>query len=124
VRASDADIAALRALFADHERDPAAHLHEYSQANMEFHKAIIRLGGVALMVELTDTLFIHMRAVRAVTMTQDDRARRGMADHLAIIDALAARDADRAAALVREHTLRLAAHIEAHAGLPEAAPRP
>ena len=116
-RASTADIARLRALFAGHERDPAAHLHEYSQANMEFHKAIIGLGGVALMSELTDTIFIHMRAVRAVTMTQDDRARRGMADHLAIIDALAARDADLAGRLVREHTMGLAAHIEAHGGL-------
>ncbi len=115
--ATDAQIEALRALFADHERDPAAHLHEYSQANMEFHKAIIRLGGVALMTQLTDTIFIHMRAVRAVTMKQDDRARRGMADHLAIIDALSARDADRAERLVREHTLGLAAHIEAHGGL-------
>ena len=119
-RASDADIRSLRALFAGHERDPAAHLHEYSQANMEFHRAIVRLGGVPLMAELTDTLFIHMRAVRAVTMTQGDRARRGMADHLAIIDALAARDADRAAGLVREHTLGLAAHIEAHGGLLDA----
>ena len=116
-RATTADIDRLRALFAGHERDPAAHLHEYSQANMDFHKAIIGLGGVALMVELTDTIFIHMRAVRAATMKQDDRARRGMADHLAIIDALATRDADQAARLVREHTMGLAAHIEAHGGL-------
>lgn len=116
-RATDAQIAALHALFADHERDPAANLHEYSQANMEFHKAIIRLGGNALMTTMTDTIFIHMRAVRAVTMTQENRARRGMADHLAIMDALAARDPDAAARLVREHTMGLAAHIEAHGGL-------
>ena len=63
---------------------------------MEFHKAIIRLGGIALMTSLTETLFIHMRAVRAVTMTQDNRAQRSVADHRAIIAALAARDADRA----------------------------
>ena len=122
-RATDAQIESLHALFRDHEADPAAHLSEYSQANMEFHKAIIRLGGVALMTELTDTIFTHMRAVRAVTMRQDDRARRGMADHLAIMDALAARDGDRAAHLVREHTLGLAAHIEAHGGLIDAAPQ-
>lgn len=116
-RASDKEIAGLRALFADHERDPAAHLHEYSQANMAFHKAILRMGGVALMTGMTDTLFIHMRAVRAVTMGQDDRARRGMADHMAIIAALESRDADLAERLVRQHTLGLAAHIEAHGGL-------
>ncbi len=119
-QASDADIAALRSLFADHERDPAAHLHEYSQANMAFHRTILRMSGVALMTEITDTLFIHMRAVRSVTMGQDNRARRGMTDHLAIIAALQARDADRAERLVREHTLGLAAHIEAHGGVLDA----
>ena len=121
--AKDEEIARLRKLFADHEADPAAHIHEYSQANMAFHKAIIRMGGVRLMTELTDTLFVHMRAVRAVTMMQDDRARRGMADHLAIIAAFEARDADRAERLVREHTLGLAQHIETHGGLLDAAPR-
>ena len=115
-RATPAEIAGLRNLFRGHEDDPAAHLHEYSQANMAFHKEIIRLGGIELMSQLTDTIFIHMRAVRAVTMTQDDRARRGMADHLAIIAALEARDADAAERLVRQHTLGLAAHIEAHGG--------
>ncbi len=120
-RVTNDEIDGLRILFADHERDPAAHLHEYSQANMAFHKAIIRMGGIALMVEMTDTLFIHMRAVRAVTMAQDDRARRGMADHLAIIAALAARNADLAERLVREHTLGLAEHIETHGGLLDAA---
>ena len=79
---------------------------------MAFHKAIIRLGGIELMTSLTDTLFIHMRAVRAVTMTQDNRARRSVADHRAIIAALEARDADRGERLVREHTMGLAAHVE------------
>ena len=63
-------------------------------ANMEFHKAIIRMGGVELMTSLTDNLFIHMRAVRAVTMTQDNRAQRSIADHRDIIAALERRDAD------------------------------
>ena len=79
---------------------------------MEFHKAIIRMGGVELMISLTDNLFIHMRAVRAVTMTQDNRAQRSIADHRAIIAALERRDADLAERLVRAHTMGLAAHVE------------
>ena len=79
---------------------------------MAFHKAIIRMGGIELMTSLTDNLFIHMRAVRAVTMTQDNRAQRSIADHRAIIAALERRDADRAERLVREHTMGLAAHVE------------
>ncbi len=113
-RVTEADLADLRALVDRFQDDPGAQIHEYSDANMAFHRAIIRLGGVALMGTLIDGLFIHMRAVRAVTMTQDNRARRSISDHRAIIAALAARDAERAERLVREHTLGLAAHVEQH----------
>jgi DNA-binding GntR family transcriptional regulator len=112
--ATPADIAELTSLMDAFEEDPTGHLTEYSDANMEFHRAIIRLGGIGLMSTLTDSLFIHMRAVRAVTMTQDNRAQRSVGDHRAIIAALRAGDADRAGRLVRDHTMGLAAHVERH----------
>ena len=112
--ATPEEIAALTSLMDAFEEDPSGHLTEYSDANMAFHKAIIRLGGIDLMSSLTDTLFIHMRAVRAVTMTQDNRAQRSVADHRAIIAALAAGDPDRAERLVRDHTMGLAIHVERH----------
>jgi DNA-binding GntR family transcriptional regulator len=120
--ATKADLAELTGLMDNFEEDPSGHLTEYSDANMAFHKAIIRLGGITLMSSLTDTLFIHMRAVRAVTMTQDNRARRSVADHRDIIEALEARDADRAERLVREHTMGLAAHVERHGDFLDAKP--
>jgi DNA-binding GntR family transcriptional regulator len=112
--ATPADITGLTELMDAFEEDPTGHLTEYSDANMEFHKAIIRLGGIGLMSTLTDSLFIHMRAVRAVTMTQDNRAQRSVGDHRAIIAALRAGDPDRAERLVRDHTMGLAAHVERH----------
>ncbi len=108
------EIAGLTGLMDAFADDPSEHLTEYSDANMAFHRAIIRLGDIELMSSLTDNLFIHMRAVRAVTMTQDNRAQRSIADHRAIIAALQARDAERAEKLVREHTLDLAAHVQRH----------
>ena len=113
-RASDGELMELRRLVEAFQDDPTGHISEYSDANMAFHRAIIRLGGVELMSSLTDTLFIHMRAVRAVTMTQDNRAQRSIGDHRAIIGALEVRDADLASRLVREHTMGLAAHVELH----------
>jgi DNA-binding GntR family transcriptional regulator len=113
-RASKSDLRTLRELFAQFEENPSEHINEYSQANMAFHKAIIRMGGCGLMSELTDNLFIHMRAVRAVTMRQDNRARRSIVEHLNIISALEKRDPDLAERLVREHTLGLARHVELH----------
>jgi len=113
-RATEAELAELRALVDVFQEDPSEQISEYSQANMEFHKAIIRMGGCVLMSELTDSLFIHMRAVRAVTMRQDNRAERSILDHMNIISALESRDAELAERLVREHTMGLAAHVEQH----------
>ncbi len=114
LRVLPADLAELRGFVEAFQEDPASQIGEYSDANMQFHKAIIRLSGIELMAALTETLFIHMRAVRAVTMTQDNRAQRSIVDHRNIIAALADRDADRAERLVREHTMGLAAHVEIH----------
>ena len=111
---TEAELTELHALVDVFQEDPSEQISEYSQANMAFHKAIIRMGGVELMTGLTDNLFIHMRAVRAVTMTQDNRAQRSIVDHRNIIAALERHDADLAERLVREHTMGLAEHVEQH----------
>jgi DNA-binding GntR family transcriptional regulator len=113
-RATPTELTGLHSLVDVFQEDPSEQISEYSRAIMEFHKAIIRMGGVDLMTSLTENLFIHMRAVRAVTMTQDNRAQRSIVDHRNIIAALERHDADLAARLVREHTMGLAAHVETH----------
>ncbi len=112
-KASDEAIASLRKLFISFEGShPNEHMDEYSEANVAFHQAIIRLGGCKLIEEMTRNLFIHMRAIRQATIGQDNRADKSMADHLAIIEALERRETEKAEALVRRHTLDLAAHVE------------
>jgi DNA-binding GntR family transcriptional regulator len=113
-RATKDQITQLRKMFSEFEADPISRVDEYSQSNMAFHKAIIRLSGCELMTEVTENLFIHMRAVRAVTMRHNDRASRSIRDHRRIVAALERRDAELAERLVREHTLGLAAHVEKH----------
>jgi DNA-binding GntR family transcriptional regulator len=115
LNASDDDIAELRRLMdAFHDGTDGKRLEEYSDANIAFHQAIIRMSGCALLAEMTENLFIHMRAIRKVTIHQDNRAARSIVDHMAIIEALERRDPDAAARLAREHTLGLAAHVELH----------
>src|SRR3546814_8955231 len=112
-RASDDALASLRKLFTSFESShPKEHMDEYSEANVAFHQAIVRLGGCKLIEEMTKNLFIHMRAIRQATIVQDDRADRSMMDHLAIIEALEQRDTEKAEQLVRRHTVDLAAHVE------------
>jgi DNA-binding GntR family transcriptional regulator len=113
--AADTEIARLRGLMDDFEREPpAARLSAYSAANIAFHQTIVRLGRNDVIAGLTANLLVHVRAIRKVTIRQADRASRSIADHRAIIEALQARDAERAERLVREHTLGLARHVERH----------
>ena len=115
LNAPDHDIAELRRLMdAFHDGTDGDRLEEYSAANIAFHQAIIRMSGCSLLAEMTENLFIHMRAIRKVTIAQDNRAARSIVDHMAIIEALERRDADAAARLAREHTLGLAGHVERH----------
>lgn len=118
-RASERDLASLRDVFHDFEGGaPSEHMNEYSHANIRFHQTIIRLSGCAMIGEMTENLFIHIRGIRAVSMRQENRSERSLQEHRAIIDALVARDADLAERLVREHTLGLAAHVEKHGRFP------
>ncbi len=94
---------------ADWER-----LAEYSDANIAFHQAIIRMSGCALLADMTENLFIHMRAIRKITIHQENRAARSVIDHMRIIEALERRDPELAERLAREHTLGLATHVEQH----------
>ncbi len=110
------EIATLRAMFAKFENGTLhAKLDEYSEVNIEFHQAIIRMSRNQVLVDLAENLFTHMRMIRRKTIGEQDRAARSIRDHLNIIEALEARDTERAEDLVREHALGLARHVEKHA---------
>ena len=113
VNASDEEIAQLRTMFDEFRNaTPAEHIEEYSEANIAFHQAIIRLSGSHLMGKTIENLFIHVRAIRRLTIAQSDRAARSIVDHMRIIEALERRDTELAERLVREHSLELAAFVE------------
>ena len=116
-RASDADIADLRRMMdAFGSGNDGERLAEYSDANIAFHQAIIRMSDCTLLADMTENLFIHMRAIRKITIHQENRAARSVTDHFRIIEALEQRDPDLADRLAREHTLGLARHVEEHGG--------
>ena len=114
--ATDEEIASLRRMFATFENgEVGAHLDEYSEINIEFHQTIIRLSRNAVLVDLADNLFTHVRMIRRKTIGEKDRADRSIRDHMHIIEALEARDTTRAEALVRDHALGLADHVAKYA---------
>ncbi len=111
--ATDEEIGRLRRLFVTFEGSagPRAHIDEYSDTNIQFHQRIIALSKSELLKKMADSLFVHMRAIRARTITERDRADRSIIDHLHIIEAIEARDTELAERLVREHSFGLAEHI-------------
>jgi DNA-binding GntR family transcriptional regulator len=115
LHAPDSEIAKLRHLFDEfNDSSPSEHLYEYSDANINFHTAVIALGGSQTIIDATRNLLIHVRAIRRATIVQSDRAARSIIDHLKIIEALERRDTELAERLTRQHTLDLATHVERH----------
>ncbi len=111
--ASDDDFILLRRFALNNTASSSEmQISEYSDANIKFHQTILELSGCALLKTTADQLFMQMAAIRRRAIHEDDRASRSVSDHMQIIDALEARDADLASRLVREHTMRLHDHIK------------
>lgn len=114
--AKDEEIAQLRKMFATFEGGQArAHLDEYSEVNIEFHQTIVRMSGNQVLIQLAENLFTHMRMIRRKTIGEKNRVDKSIRDHMNIIEALEARDTDRAETLVRDHALGLADHVARYA---------
>jgi DNA-binding GntR family transcriptional regulator len=112
--ATDDEIAGLRKMFVnlDDTERALADIDEYSDENIRFHQAIIRLGRCELLSDLAEGLFIHMHAIRARALRGHDRVAESVVDHLHIIEAIEQRDAELAEKLIREHTDHLAEHVK------------
>ncbi|NKB77316.1 MAG: FCD domain-containing protein [Gammaproteobacteria bacterium] len=112
--ASDAEIHSMRKLFAtfDGSNEAKAHIDEYSHTNIAFHQRLMQLSKCQLLIDIADSLFVHMRAIRRKTIGERDRVAESIIDHMRIIEALESRDATRSERLVREHAMYLADHVK------------
>ncbi len=116
LHASDDEISSLRRIFSIFQNGQvAAHIDEYSEANLVFHQAVMEMAHSDVLKRLAENLFIHMRAIRHRTIGEDRRFERSIIDHMHIIEVLEERDTELAERLVRDHALNLAAHLERHA---------
>jgi DNA-binding GntR family transcriptional regulator len=115
LHATDEEIARLRHMFDNfQDTTPAEHIAEYSDANIAFHQAIVELSKSQIILDTIKNIFIHVRAIRRMTISQSDRASRSIVDHLRIIEALEKRDTELAERLTRQHSLDLATFVEAN----------
>ena len=108
-------IASLREIFASFDGQRiAAHLDEYSEANLRFPQRIIELSGCDTLRRTAEGILIHMRSIRHRTIGEKKRFERSIVDHMHIIESLEARNAELAERLVRDHALALATHVDAN----------
>ena len=111
------DITALRDFFKDFnltDRLPQDHVEEYSKANIAFHQALISLSESPTLIDMTNDILLHVRGYRQLTIGRKDRTATSLPEHLAIIEALEARDTELAEKRARDHTLGLATYVETH----------
>ncbi|WP_348933121.1 GntR family transcriptional regulator [Aquabacter sp. CN5-332] len=78
---------------------------EYSEENLTFHRHLARLSRNSLIAGRLDALFLHLRGLSTVALSRTDHAERSVLEHGRIVEAIAARDHDRAEQLVRTHAL-------------------
>ena len=111
-RASSGEIGELRTIAAGYTSEGAkARIHEYSEANIHFHRKMMQLSKCRRLESTGEELFRHLRPVRRHAMQDTSRTEQSVVDHTNIIEAVSRRDAGLAGDLVRDHTLRLGDYI-------------
>lgn len=105
--ASDADIQALEAL---HERltrhARARRINDYYEANYAIHEAIITLADNRWLAQVIGDLRKILKLARLQQLHAPGRLEQSLAEHLAVFDALKARNAEAAEQAMRTHLTR------------------
>lgn len=111
----DEEIEFLRKLLTEHGRQKSVrtgtgYLQESS--DFDFHFCIINASKNPPLIALVrDELYDRLRVYRYKSSTLDGRARAAFDEHTDIVDALAARDPDRAEAAMRRHLRNAREHM-------------
>lgn len=89
------------------ERIAERDLGGYALADADFHAAIIRSGDNALIAHFYSTLYDRQVRMARSSVSTDIIADDVVGEHVALLDAIEARDPDRFAALLEEHLKKI-----------------
>ncbi|MFC4276182.1 GntR family transcriptional regulator [Achromobacter aloeverae] len=105
LNASGRDVELLRTIFAPFQPPAADHADDeaYAQANVAFHKEIMRLSGNGLLARIWESFGHRQTSARRQVIARLQRREQSLSDHLAIIEAIHRRDPDAAERLARAH---------------------
>ncbi len=103
-RASAAELRQLQAIHADLEQAATDEdIDGFFEANQAFHHALQSIADNRWLLHVIEDLRKVIKLSRHHSLFSEGRLEQSLAEHRAILDALLARDAGRAEALMREH---------------------
>ena len=107
-QAAESDLDHLRKLASEGATAEAAGEHKDALLRIgDFHVELVRLSGNPWLVRTYDALGGPLDRLRTISGASKESIVASTAEHLAIVDALAAGDGDRAAELLAEHIARI-----------------
>ncbi|WP_084651872.1 GntR family transcriptional regulator [Ottowia thiooxydans] len=111
LNASKRDVDHLRSIFAPfNESNLSERADEYAAANVAFHADLMRLANNVVLEKIWKS-FGHGQMLRFKTIQRLNRAHDSLREHLDIIDAINARDAELASQLAKSHVLGLLGQV-------------
>jgi DNA-binding GntR family transcriptional regulator len=111
-RMSDEELSRLREIVQETERiTPGGETLAIVQAHEAFHALIYAACGNVELTRVTRNLWDRSYRFRVLALRDPENARRGLAQHQAILGAIQARDPARAAALAEEHDRASIRHL-------------
>jgi DNA-binding GntR family transcriptional regulator len=115
---TDAEVAGLRALLAEHERDEALQAdtaYFQQEGDLDFHYRIISGSHNRALTDLLIGELYHLvRMYRHQFSAYANRPQKAFGEHLRIVEAIEARDGDLAEMLMRRHVSSARQNIERH----------
>jgi DNA-binding GntR family transcriptional regulator len=111
--ATTEQIETARRLIAEGEQAVEAHDEAAVEVSVDgFHRAVAAASGSPLLVQLLGNVYDRLARVRALVVRTGTRGEASMGEHSAILEAIAARDAEAAVAASRAHAERLLGEVE------------
>jgi DNA-binding GntR family transcriptional regulator len=112
-RITDDELAALQRNLRMQATDVAHQdLEGFYQLDEAFHRLILGFTGHSRLAELTDMVCVHVTRARQLALPQPGRIQVSLEEHQAIVEALEARDPERARQSMRAHLRQLEKQLE------------
>jgi DNA-binding FadR family transcriptional regulator len=87
----------------------------YSEADIGFHRAVVRAAGNPTLGQMTAPIHRALTTTFGALARPEDRLVRGLPEHERILDAIAAHDPDAARTAMREHLLAVEGYLREYA---------